>query len=270
MRIPRIYEGVSLLSTGATILLDEYGAGHVSRVLRLKAGDQIRLFDGKGHEFMATLEQVGKKTTACITEPLEHYVESPLQIELLQVISRGDRMDFTIQKAVELGVTSIVPLFSERCGVKLDEQRGSKKLDSYQKIAIAACEQCGRNVVPEIKPLQDLCDYLKNITLPAVLDNNTPDVLSQTSDMPQAPVIVDSTGFINLTLDPRAAHKLTTLPATGKYRILIGPEGGFTAEEVNATLQAGFTGVTLGPRILRTETTALVALAILGSHFGDL
>lgn len=343
MRIPRIYEGVSSLSTNTTITLDEYGAGHVSRVLRLKSGDQIRLFDGNGHEFNAVLEQVGKKTTATILEPLEHYVESPLNIELLQVISRGDRMDFTIQKAVELGVTSIVPLLSERCGVKLDEQRGSKKLESYQKIAIAACEQCGRNVVPKIKPLQSLTDYLKehqaklkafapqNSTQPSLEQDSTPDsraatTINSTADANDADTnnskandiavntavntatnastgastgaytgtstsaltlsctkvaqetntgsdlmhMLDPDGFINLTLDPRAEHKLTTLPNTGKYRILIGPEGGFTPDEVLATSQAQFVGITLGPRILRTETTALVALSILGSHFGDL
>lgn len=258
MRIPRIYEGVTPLTLNSTITLDDYGAGHVSRVLRLKSGNQIRLFDGQGHEFLATLEQVGKQTTATLTEQLQVTSESPLQVELLQVVSRGDKMDFTIQKAVELGVTSIIPLLSERCGVKLDEQRGSKKLDSYQKIAIAACEQCGRNVVPEVKPVQTLSAYIKA----------QQDKLGQ--KMIEDNIIPDQEGFINLTLDPRAPHKLTTLPNTGKYRILIGPEGGFTPEEVELTQKAQFVGITLGPRILRTETTALVALAILGSHFGDL
>lgn len=261
MRIPRIYEGVSPLSLNNTITLDEYGAGHVSRVLRLKEGDKIRLFDGLGHEFMAVLDKVGKKTSVTLIEELAHNVESPLNIELLQVVSRGDRMDFTIQKAVELGVTSVVPLLSERCGVKLDEQRSSKKLDSYQKIAIAACEQCGRNVVPVIQPLVSLQDYLKQHQAQQVSDSS----FDSNSD-----IYIDNSGFINLTLDPRAPHKLTSLPNTGKYRILIGPEGGFTAEEVAATTAAKFVGITLGPRILRTETTALVALSILGSHFGDL
>lgn len=284
MRIPRIYEGVSPLHTNTSITLDEYGAGHVSRVLRLKAGDKIRLFDGHGHEFMAVLEQTGKKTIAHIEEPIEQNTESPLQIELLQVVSRGDRMDFTIQKATELGVTSIVPLLSERCGVKLDEQRGSKKLESYQKIAIAACEQCGRNVVPEIKPLQSLTDYLKlhqnklsAKTLNLVQQSAAANALDSTvsaettaSTTCALNEMIDTEGYLNLTLDPRAQYKLTSLPKTGKYRILIGPEGGFTLEEVTAAQQAAFVGITLGPRILRTETTALVALAILGSHFGDL
>lgn len=293
MRIPRIYEGTSPLTLNATITLDEYGAGHVSRVLRLKSGNQIRLFDGNGQEFLATLEQVGKKTSATLVEQLQTSVESPLQIELLQVISRGDRMDFTIQKAVELGVTSIVPLLSERCGVKLDEQRGAKKLESYQKIAIAACEQCGRNVVPKIKPLQSLEEFIaeqktklgsKVVDSQASSTHNSATVASDNSvteaSTTAAPgpvslatadqIIPDVDGFINLTLDPRAPYKLTNLPATGKYRILIGPEGGFTAEEVALTNEAQFVGITLGPRILRTETTALVALSILGAHFGDL
>lgn len=249
MRIPRIYESVAPLSLNSTITLDENGSGHVSRVLRLKSGDSIRLFDGKGHEFLATLEQVGKKTTAVLTEQLSHYVESPLKLELLQVISRGDRMDFTIQKAVELGVSHIVPLLSERCGVKLDAARAAKKQEYYQNIAIAACEQCGRNVIPTIHPVISLTEYIKQLT-----DTSTP----------------ENEGFLNLMLDPRAEVKLSSLPNTGRFRILIGPEGGFSAEEVSAMSSGVFQTISLGPRILRTETTALVALSILGSHFGDL
>lgn len=252
MRVPRIYEPQLTLELESSVTLDDYGAGHVSRVLRLKEGDEIRLFDGKGHEFLARLTTVGKKTTATLIEKLESNVESPLQTELLQVISRGDRMDFTIQKAVELGISRIVPLTSERCGVKLDKDRALKKIDSYQKIAIAACEQCGRNVVPEVTPLISLDEYLKELKEDKCSD------------------IVDANGFVNLTLDPRSEHKLTTLRAAQKYRILIGPEGGFTDDEVNKTIDAGFVGVTLGPRILRTETAALVTLSILGSHLGDL
>lgn len=252
MRVPRIYEPQLTLELESSITLDDYGAGHVSRVLRLKEGDEIRLFNGKGQEFLAQLTAVGKKTSATLIEKIESNVESPIHTELLQVISRGDRMDFTIQKAVELGISRIVPLTSERCGVKLDKERALKKIDSYQKIAIAACEQCGRNVVPEVMPLVSLDDYLK------VLKED------KCSD------IIDVNGFINLTLDPRSEHKLTTLRASQKYRILIGPEGGFTDDEVQKTLDAGFVGVTLGPRILRTETAALVTLSILGSHLGDL
>ncbi len=260
MRIPRIYDEQLQPTVGSTLTLSESGTNHVSKVLRLKVGDHIVLFDGKGHECQATLTQVGKTTCASIEQLITRQSESPLNIELLQVLSRGDRMDFTIQKAVELGIKRIVPLTSERCGVKLDAARAAKKIDSYQKIVISACEQCGRNVVPPVMPLQSLSSYLQ--TLKAERDEAEA----------KAEASADSTAprFINITLDPRAQHKLTDLPATGHYRLLIGPEGGFTETEVKESLEAGFVGVTLGPRILRTETTALVTLAILGAHFGDL
>ena len=245
MRIPRIYDPKLVPKLGSSLTLDDFGANHVAKVLRLKPGALISVFDGRGSEFEATLTAVGKKTMVELTKELSRNVESPIVLELLQVISRGDRMDFTIQKAVELGISRIVPLTSERCGVKLDPERALKKIESFQKIAIAACEQCGRNVVPQVAPLQSLDSFL-------------------TTQQGQ------SDGFINLTLDPRATSKLTDLPPCSHYRILIGPEGGFSAQEVAATEQAGFIGVSLGPRILRTETAALVTLSILGAHFGDL
>lgn len=279
MRIPRIFENQSPLILNQEITLDEYGAGHISRVLRLKEGDQIRLFDGQGHEFMATLTKVGKKVQALIGQSLENDRESPLQIELLQVLSRGDRMDFTIQKAVELGISSIQPLTSERCGVKLDVQRAQKKLDSYQKIAIAACEQSGRSTVPPVKNLlsleQILDSYSHKISphfaqVLSSLDQQQIQDLENGALMCKPEQMVDQDNFINLTLDPRAQINIKDLPNTQKYRILIGPEGGFSAQEVAQTYKAGFIGVTLGPRILRTETAALVTLSILGTQFGDL
>lgn len=256
MRIPRIYDANMPDSEGSELMLDEFGANHVSKVLRFKVGDQIQLFDGRGNEYLAQLTQVGKKTQARLTQKLERNVESPIQVELLQVISRGDRMDFTIQKAVELGISKIIPLTSERCGVKLDAERAAKKIESYQKIAIAACEQCGRNVVPKVEALCSLSYFLQSH--------------NSTCAAPDSNLCTDQDGFLNITLDPRAQYKLSELPKTGKYRILIGPEGGFSADEVELTKNSGFVGVTLGPRILRTETTALVSLAILGSALGDL
>lgn len=253
MRIPRIYDANMPQEVGAEFTLDAFGANHISKVLRLKAGDKIFVFDGRGHEFEAELTESGKKTIAKLTNECERSVESPVQVELLQVISRGDRMDFTIQKAVELGISKIIPLTSSRCGVKLDGDRAQKKIESYQRIAISACEQCGRNFVPEVTSITTLANFIKEH--------------SATSDTQS---LCDEHGFINLTLDPRAQRKITDLPSTGKYRILIGPEGGFSDDEVELANQAGFTGVTLGPRILRTETAALVTLSILGSHFGDL
>lgn len=256
MRIPRIYDANMPDKLGAEVLLDDFGANHVSKVLRLKVGDQIQLFDGLGHEYLSVLTQVGKKTSVRLESKLERNVESPIEVELLQVISRGDRMDFTIQKAVELGISKIIPLTSERCGVKLDAERAAKKIESYQKIAIAACEQCGRNVVPQVTMLQSLSSFIKEH--------------ASNCQINQSDLSTDQDGFLNITLDPRANYKLSELPKTGKYRILIGPEGGFTQDEVELAKNNGFVGVTLGPRILRTETTALVSLAILGSALGDL
>ena len=152
MRIPRIYDSKMQTQLGSELQLDESGANHVSKVLRLKTGDLIRVFDGRGHEFEASLVQVGKKTVVTLSRELTNNSESPLWVELLQVISRGDRMDFTLQKAVELGVSKIIPLTSERCGVKLDGERAAKKIESYQKLVISACEQCGRAVVPQVAP----------------------------------------------------------------------------------------------------------------------
>ena len=287
MRIPRIYE--PKLSPQATvsevITLDDFGGHHVAKVLRLQIGAQLRVFDGAGTEFLATIDNVGKSTSVRLEEKLEIKRESPLTVELLQVISRGDRMDFTIQKAVELGISKIVPLTSERCGVKLDPARAQKKIESYQKIAISACEQCGRNVIPEVTPLISLDSYLNQLApsapapAAAVSTANATTASETTaatvSAAPADAASPDNAGsaaphFINLTLDPLATHKVTTLPSTGHYRLLIGPEGGLSASEIAKAASAGFIGVSLGPRILRTETAALVTLSILGAHFGDL
>lgn len=258
MRIPRIYDAAMPDEAGATLQLDDFGASHVSRVLRLKTGDQIRLFDGKGNEYLSELSLTGKKTEAVLREKLSVNVESPIKVELLQVISRGDRMEFTLQKAVELGISRIIPLTSERCGVKLDADRAAKKVESWQRIAIAACEQCGRNVVPVVEPLQSLASFVSSHQAAAEAGDDS------------ASCPVDDQGFINITLDPGAQRRLTNLPQCGRYRLLIGPEGGFTADEVELARNGGFTGVSLGPRILRTETAALVCMSILGCTMGDL
>ena len=169
--------------------------------------------------------------------------ESNLSIHLGQVISRGDRMEFTIQKSVELGVNVITPLWSERCGVKLDGERMDKKIQQWQKIAIAACEQCGRNVVPEIRPLMKLQDWC-----------------------------AENDGALKLNLHPRAQYSIKTLPSIPKegVRLLIGSEGGLSPQEIAQTEQQGFTEILLGKRVLRTETASLAAISALQIYFGDL
>jgi 16S rRNA (uracil1498-N3)-methyltransferase len=242
MRIPRLYHPETIQSLG-TLALSDDAAGHIGRVLRMKEGQEVLLFDGSGHEFPATITSVGKKNVDVeIREKIAVSIESPLDLHLGQVISRGDKMEFTIQKSVELGVNTITPLISERCGVKLDAKRFEKKLQQWQKIAISACEQCGRNTIPVIRPIMSLEEWC-----------------AERSDA------------LKLNLHPRAKYSINTLPEpVKKVRLLIGPEGGLSAQEIEMTEQYQFEETLLGPRVLRTETAALTAITALQVRFGDL
>lgn len=243
MRIPRIYHPEPLWGQ-TTCVLSEDAANHVGRVLRMGEGDELILFDGSNHIFRSHIQQAGKKQViVAIGEAELDDRESPLAIHLGQVISRGERMEFTIQKSVELGVATITPLWSSRCGVKLDEARQDKKIQQWQKIAIAACEQCGRNIVPQIRPMMKLSDWCK-----------------------------EQDGMLKLNLHPRASHTLKSLPPipTEGVRLLIGSEGGLSEEEIAMTETEGFTEVLLGKRVLRTETAALAVISALQTLYGDL
>ncbi|HEY3983256.1 16S rRNA (uracil(1498)-N(3))-methyltransferase [Cedecea sp.] len=242
MRIPRIHHPENL-SVGQDVALSEDSANHVGRVLRMGAGQAIQLFDGSNQVFDAEIVQADKKTVRVkVLAGNEDDRESPLWLHLGQVMSRGEKMEFTIQKAVELGVNVITPLFSERCGVKLDTERLNKKLQQWQKIAIAACEQCGRNRVPEVRPAMELEAWCAE-----------PDEA------------------LRLNLHPRASASINTLPQpVERVRLLIGPEGGLSADEIAMTADHQFTDILLGPRVLRTETTALTAITALQVRFGDL
>ncbi|WP_330985473.1 MULTISPECIES: 16S rRNA (uracil(1498)-N(3))-methyltransferase [Enterobacterales] len=242
MRIPRIYHPEPV-TAGHEIALSDDAANHVGRVLRMGKGQAIQLFDGSNQVFEAEITQADKKSVRVnvLSAQLDDR-ESPLHIHLGQVMSRGEKMEFTIQKSIELGVSLITPLFSERCGVKLDAERLNKKLQQWQKIAIAACEQSGRNVVPEIRPAMDL----------------------------EAWCAEEESG-LKLNLHPRASASINTLPLpVERVRLLIGPEGGLSAEEIAMTARYQFTDILLGPRVLRTETTALTAITALQVRFGDL
>jgi len=242
MRKPRIYHPAPLI-VGQDVALNDDAANHVGRVLRMTAGQPVQLFDGSNQVFDAEIIRADKKSV--MVNVLNSAVddrESPLHIHLGQVMSRGEKMEFTIQKSIELGVSLITPLFSERCGVKLDAERLNKKLQQWQKIAIAACEQCGRNQVPEIRPAMDLETWCAE-----------PDE------------------GLKLNLHPRASASINTLPLpVERIRLLIGPEGGLSADEIAMTAQYQFTDILLGPRVLRTETTALTAITALQVRFGDL
>ncbi|MDX7986738.1 16S rRNA (uracil(1498)-N(3))-methyltransferase [Xenorhabdus sp. 12] len=242
MRIPRIYHPEPL-SIGIEIYLSDDAANHVGRVLRMNHGQALQLFDGSNQVFDAEITEASKKSVKVriLNNQLADH-ESPLDLHLGQVMSRGEKMEFTIQKSVELGVSTITPLLSERCGVKLDAERLEKKLQQWKKIAISACEQCGRNRIPEIRPVMQLEAWCE-----------------------------ENDGSLKLNLHPRASQSINTLPLpVEKVRLLIGPEGGLSAEEIEMTAKYQFTDILLGPRILRTETTALTAITALQVRFGDL
>lgn len=242
MRVPRIYHPEPL-QAGSEVALCDDAANHVGRVLRMGPGQAVELFDGTNLTFSAEIIHADKKSVRVkITDSRADSRESPLYLHLGQVMSRGEKMEFTIQKAVELGVNTITPLFSERCGVKLDAERLAKKIQQWQKIVIAACEQCGRNSVPEVRNAMTLEAWC-----------------------------AEQDSGLKLNLHPRAEHSINTLPLpVERVRLLIGPEGGLSADEISMTTGYGFTDILLGPRVLRTETTALTAITALQVRFGDL
>lgn len=242
MRIPRIYHP-QLLSEQSDVQLDADAANHIGRVLRMAAGQSLSLFDGSNYEFSATILSVNKKHVRVrVAQKKCNDLESPLHLHLGQVLSRGEKMEFTIQKSIELGVNIITPLLSERCGVKLDPERMAKKCQQWQKIAIAACEQCGRNQLPLIRPVMSLTQWCSE----------------QNDDL-------------KLNLHPAASQSINTLPeGVKRIRLLVGPEGGLSASEIAMTAEHQFIDILLGPRVLRTETTALTAITALQVRFGDI
>jgi len=252
MSNPRIYQNQPL-TIGETVTLTDDAFGHTVRVLRLKDGDVITLFNGEFcnnslGDYEAELINVSKKQAQVMIKTFtEKNNESPLNIHLGQGISRGDRMDFTLQKSVELGVNTITPLFTERCGVKLTGDRLQKKVDQWQKIVIGACEQSGRCTVPTVKPAIYLDEWLGQ----------------------------QSTA-LKLNLHPKAQYSIMNLPEENqanskqRVRLLIGPEGGLNDDEIKKANEASFVDVLLGPRVLRTETAALTAITALQCRFGDI
>lgn len=232
------------LQVGATVTLPDNAAIHATKVMRLSAGDTLSLFCGDGADYTCELTNVQKNAVVAKVKSkqiLEH--ESPLDVTLLLGISAGDRMDIAIQKAVELGVNKIIPLKTERSVVKLDEDKAKKRVAHWQNIAIAACEQSGRAFVPEIETPIAL-----SVLFTRSVDKHT----------------------LRITLDPLADKRLADLAKpTGKIQLLIGAEGGLTANEIELASEYGFTGVHLGKRILRTETAPLAAIAAMQTLWGD-
>ncbi len=240
MRIPRIYTP-QILTEHASIELDEAAANHVSRVLRMKVDRQLFIFNGEDqHHFSAKIISVDRKAVCVkLVEKIPTHLESPLHIHLGQAISKGDRFEFAIQKAVELGVNEITPLWTEHCDVKLNSERLDKKMRQWQQIAVSACEQSGRDIVPIIHPAIQL-----------------------------APWLTATEADEKWVLDPRG------LPQEGAVHvstacILVGPEGGLSDQEVANACEKQFKAKLIGPRILRTETAALTAVCLMQNLWGD-
>jgi 16S rRNA (uracil1498-N3)-methyltransferase len=239
-RAPRFYcEGS--LAPGAAVELGDRAARHVA-ALRLKAGDAVVLFGGDGHESAATLTEVGKRRAGCLVRSRRAVDrESPLEVHLAQGTCAGDRMDLVLQKATELGIASIQPLVTARSIVRLSRERRGRREAHWQNIAIAACEQCGRNRIPAVGSSMALGEFLARLAR-------------------------DGTRIL---LAPDGDATIRSIDVRAPVTVLIGPEGGLAPGEREAALAAGFGTVRFGPRILRTETAPLAALAALQALYGD-
>jgi 16S rRNA (uracil1498-N3)-methyltransferase len=242
MRLTRVYVP-SALAPDTEQLLPRTAADHLLKVLRLRAGAELTLFDGRGGEYAARLignERGAARVAVGARDPIER--ESPLAVTLLQGLVRGERMDLIVQKATELGACAIVPLTTERCVVRLDAAQTARRLAHWQAIAISACEQCGRNTLPQIGP---------------------PTALSRVDEL--------ALSGARLLLEPQGRQTLSgALLGHTEVAVLIGPEGGFSDAEVEDALDDDFVPCRLGPRVLRTETAPLAALAALQLLAGDL
>lgn len=241
MKSPR-FHCPTPLAPGARFELPEPVARHAVRVLRLGVGAEIVLFDGRNGEYTARIEHADReRVTVSVGAWQDIERESPLKITLVQAVQAAEKMDLTIQKAVELGVGTIVPVTSRRSVVRLSGERADRRVAHWQAVAVAACEQCGRNHIPVVAPLQSLEQWLA----------------------------VPGSGAARLMLAPGAEIALGKLPAAAAVELLVGAEGGLDPAEIAAAEHAGFVAVSLGPRILRTETAGLAAVAAMQALWGD-
>jgi 16S rRNA (uracil1498-N3)-methyltransferase len=241
MRQSRLYTPQAL-AVSDTVEVEGAASHYLARVLRLSMGDPVTLFNGDGRDYQGEICQLQRHTAIVrVVDSRNPGNESPLKITLVQAISRGERMDYSLQKATELGVFCIQPVISSRVEVRLDDKRQAKRLSHWQGVVISACEQSGRATVPEVKPPLSLEQWL------AAVDE-----------------------YPRLVLDPAAVIKMSSFSITGNaVSILVGPEGGFTDEELERVRSVGVTAVSFGPRILRTETAGPAAIAVLQSIAGD-
>ena len=241
MRTPRIFTD-QLLASDTHIQLEPGPSQHLARALRMSVGDALVLFDGRGGEYPAEIAELDKRQVTVVTgRHRDRECESPLSVHLGIGVSRGERMDWVVQKATELGISEISPLLSERTEVKLRAERVEKKLEHWRRIAISACEQCGRNRLPRLNTPLSLPGWLESAEAERKYVLHHRAVPGAESESPPASVI-----------------------------LLIGPEGGLTEGEIECAVDAGYEALQLGPRVLRTETAPLAALAILQARWGDM
>lgn len=241
MRVPRFYENQPLKGLQEVTLSDSVFQ-HAAKVLRMQLGDRLCLFNGDGFDYQAEVSHVDKRQMrANIIESSPNARDSLLKIEIGQAISRGERMDYAIQKTTELGCSKISPLFTERCEVRLSSERQDKRQRHWQQTAISACEQSLRNTPPEVAMPVTLEAWLK-----------------------------DCDADLKLVLHPHQEAPLETYQTPKSVALLIGPEGGLTDEEIELALNYGFKRLRLGPRVMRTETAPVAACAILNYLWGDL
>jgi len=241
MRIPRIHTEAPLTS-GNSVELDEAPSRHLAKALRMEAGRELILFNGRGGEYQATISAITKKcVTVIVGKPKSDDRRSPLTIHLGIGLSKGDRFEWVLQKAAELGVSHITPLFTERSEVKLNGPRLDKKMASWQQVLISACEQCQLNIVPQLFPPSRLAPWLETRE--------------------------EQKRFV---LHHRTDEQLDATQQVDSAALLVGPEGGLSSDEINLAEQQSFQALRLGPRVFRTETAPLAAISILQYLWGDL
>ncbi len=241
MKNPRLYIPAQPLIVGQQLQLDKDAAKYLTRVLRRQVGDTVTLFNGDGSNYPATICEINGGTVVSVDACIPNNTESPLNITLVQSLAKGSKLDLIIQKATELGVNRIVPVTAERSVMQIDEKRLQKRMHHWHGIAISACTQCERSIIPLIEAPVDTSQWLAS--------NQSP----------------------TLMLHPGADNSVGTVDITGNsIQLLIGPEGGFSDNEVQQAIDANIEPVSCGPRILRTETAGFTAIAILQARFGDL
>jgi 16S rRNA (uracil1498-N3)-methyltransferase len=256
VRLTRVFvEGE--LQSGCVVELPRETGAHLAKVLRARSGDELVLFNGDGREFTGAIEKVqGTRVSASIGAARSIDRESPFQLTLVQCVPRGDRMDFIVQKATELGVVRIVPVLSQRSVVRLDESQSASKQAHWRAVAVSACEQSGRNRLPSVDTPLPLLNYLGALAAQSL-----------------------AAEVLRLVLEPERARRTEALArsidiasaeSVSRAEIAIGPEGGFAPEELEAFDLSAFSRVALGPRVLRTETAAIAAIAVLQARFGDM